>query len=155
MDEPQIRVGIIQRADRMAYELSAGYVSDDGLALEQRLRRGLSGPFSHHACCTFAKFAVNGVEIGIGFHWNRRSDRSSGAGWYQPNVAGGITLVNELGLESYLESVISSEMSEESRGTSEGSFSDRKKLGDSPAEPSTPREYGKRRVAAGRYQQMV
>jgi SpoIID/LytB domain protein len=55
---------------------------------------------------------VHGVKIGIDFHWEREeSQQFQGTLKLVPDDEGGLTLINELPLESYLVSVISSEMS--------------------------------------------
>ncbi len=61
-----------------------------------------------------ATFTLNGVTIGINFHWERKEDQT-----FEGNVRfvaapeGSITAINEIGVEDYLKSVISSEMSAE------------------------------------------
>lgn len=61
-----------------------------------------------------ATFTLSGVAIGIHFHWERKQEQT-----FQGNLIlmalenGNITAVNEIGLETYLISVISSEMNAE------------------------------------------
>lgn len=61
-----------------------------------------------------ATFTLNGVTIGINFHWERQEDQT-----FEGNVRfvaaskGSTTVINEIGVEDYLKSVISSEMSAE------------------------------------------
>jgi stage II sporulation protein D len=57
-------------------------------------------------------FVLKNVKIGIGFHWERLEDEKF-EGRLRFIAQGGntITAINEIGLESYLKSVISSEMS--------------------------------------------
>jgi peptidoglycan hydrolase-like amidase len=60
-----------------------------------------------------ATFLLNDVVIGIQFHW-QRSENQEFEGNLRLRAAGGLLVaVNEIGLEKYLESVISSEMSAE------------------------------------------
>lgn len=59
-------------------------------------------------------FTLRNVTIGIGFHWERKEDQTfEGDLRLLPRDDGTITAVNEIGVEPYLKSVISSEMSAE------------------------------------------
>jgi len=59
-------------------------------------------------------FTLNDVKIGIGFHWERDEDETfEGRLRLVAQDNRTVTAVNEIGLESYLKSVISSEMSAE------------------------------------------
>ena len=60
-------------------------------------------------------FVLHRVRIGIGFHWDREETQEfAGRLHIVRNADGTQTAVNEIGLEDYLESVISSEMSSDS-----------------------------------------
>jgi len=60
-------------------------------------------------------FTVRAVTIGVGFHWERRQDQQfSGAIRFKADSAdarGSLTVINQVPIETYLASVISSEMS--------------------------------------------
>jgi stage II sporulation protein D len=59
-----------------------------------------------------ATFTLRGVTIGINFHWERKEDETFEGGLrLLPNADGTITAINDAGVEQYLKSVISSEMS--------------------------------------------
>ena len=59
-----------------------------------------------------AVFEVKDVMIGVDFHWQRRENQTfAGALSLLPCADGSITVVNRIGVEDYLRSVISSEMS--------------------------------------------
>ncbi|MCX6133989.1 MAG: SpoIID/LytB domain-containing protein [Ignavibacteriales bacterium] len=59
-------------------------------------------------------FTLNGVTIGISFHWERKEDQTfEGSLRLLAAPDGTITAINELSVEAYLRSVISSEMSAE------------------------------------------
>jgi stage II sporulation protein D len=59
-------------------------------------------------------FTVQGVTIGISFHWERKEDQTfEGALRLLAAPDGTITVINEISVEGYLRSVISSEMSAE------------------------------------------
>jgi peptidoglycan hydrolase-like amidase len=57
------------------------------------------------------RFTVHGVRIGRGFHWEREESQQFQGGLRIQASDDGLTLINQLPLESYLVSVISSEMS--------------------------------------------
>ena len=59
-----------------------------------------------------ATFTLRGVTIGINFHWERKEDQTFEGGLrLLLNANGTITAINDVGVEQYLKSVISSEMS--------------------------------------------
>ncbi len=59
-----------------------------------------------------ATFTLRGVTIGINFHWERKEDQTFEGGLrLLANPDGTITAINDVGVEQYLKSVISSEMS--------------------------------------------
>jgi stage II sporulation protein D len=60
---------------------------------------------------TQATFTIYDVTIGVNFHWERKQEETFGGdARFIISDAGKITVINETGLEAYLESVISSEM---------------------------------------------
>jgi SpoIID/LytB domain protein len=59
-------------------------------------------------------FTLRDVVIGVQFHWERKEDQIfEGALRFLPREDGMITAINEISIEAYLKSVISSEMSAE------------------------------------------
>ena len=61
-----------------------------------------------------ATFTLRGVTIGINFHWERKEDQTfEGVLRLRLNSDGTVTAINDAGVEQYLKSVISSEMSAE------------------------------------------
>lgn len=56
-------------------------------------------------------FDLRGVTIGVHFHWERREDQRFRGELHLLTAEDGILVVNRIDVESYLESVISSEMS--------------------------------------------
>ena len=61
------------------------------------------------------RFVLKGVTIGIGFHWEQKEDETfEGRLRLVAQDGRTVSVVNEINLESYLKSVISSEMSAES-----------------------------------------
>jgi len=57
------------------------------------------------------RFTVHGIRIGRGFHWEREESQQFQGGLRIQKNGNGLTLINQIPLESYLVSVISSEMS--------------------------------------------
>lgn len=130
--EPLIRVGLISGAQSARLTLSGEFVTDHGTGLTdgdfivevigQSLRLHADSPSQEiesirpvitvspadfNAC----RITVHDVTIGIDFHWQRReSQQFQGAIRFERDEKG-LTVINELPLESYLVSVISSEMS--------------------------------------------
>ena len=130
LQEPNISVGVVEKAPEIrgafngrfelptTVRLEGGYMvrslggrlvlfDDEGIEVmkgEDIRCRSLDG----------ARFTLNGVTIGINFHWERKEDQT-----FEGNVRfvltsdGSITVINEIGVEDYLKSVISSEMSAE------------------------------------------
>lgn len=119
--EPLISVGIV-RGRRVPLELPCAYRSPSGLELRGRvtveLRDGRPSVGDRDVTATTfepvkadALFAIPDVEIGIGFHWDRR-ERQLFAGALRFCVEEGeVWVVNEVPVETYLTSVIASEMS--------------------------------------------
>ena len=59
-----------------------------------------------------AAFSLDSVIIGVGFHWQRAETQSfRGSLSIEPQEDGRLLIVNEVPVEDYLKSVISSEMS--------------------------------------------
>src|ERR1700730_3060900 len=56
-------------------------------------------------------FALNDVTIGIGFHWERKERQAFRGAFRLIRRAAGLTVINDVPLEEYVTSVISSEMS--------------------------------------------
>jgi stage II sporulation protein D len=59
-------------------------------------------------------FVLDDFTIGIGFHWERRQPRPFRGGLRVIEGANGFTAINDVELETYIESVIASEMSPQS-----------------------------------------
>jgi peptidoglycan hydrolase-like amidase len=125
--EPVIKIGLITGAPAVSFALSAPAVASTGEPLPQGdytvnlegSSVALSGPVSTRGPglsvspvdFESSPATLNGVVIGKDFHWQRKESQSlQGTLAFKPGKAG-ITVINELPLESYLTSVISSEMS--------------------------------------------
>jgi len=128
--EPVIAVGIIERTQEIrgvfhgSYELpnsvrlqgqftvhgeSNTLVLTDGDGVEV-----IRGAEFHCRALTRATCTLRNVAIGIHFHWERKEDQTfEGNLHFLANADGTISAINEIGVEQYLQSVISSEMSAE------------------------------------------
>ncbi len=104
-ERPVARVGGRWRAERGPEGVSlTRHGADAPLALGRRLRlRPLSEPDS--------STLVRGMTVGVDFHWEHDEDLSFRGGISLEARERGLDTVNEVGLEDYLLSVISSEMS--------------------------------------------
>ena len=123
--EPTIRVGFLTGVRDARFALSGrfaipdgefenegdhtasvenGAVVFDGVADSQQITLA---PADLDAC----RITVHGVKIGIGFHWEREESQQFQGALKIATDGDSLTLINELPLEAYLVSVISSEMS--------------------------------------------
>ncbi|HWC76662.1 MAG TPA: SpoIID/LytB domain-containing protein, partial [Blastocatellia bacterium] len=125
--EPSIRVGLMSNASTVRLALGGTFASSPGTTIPEGdysvavagSKVKLEGP-SHSETpalmltpldLSSCRATIHDVTIGIGFHWERTESQSvQGAVAFVPTERG-ITVINELPLEAYLASVISSEMS--------------------------------------------
>jgi SpoIID/LytB domain protein len=135
--EPQLEVGVLRSTERVTFDVHEGYEWPDGAPLkpgryeavleshgsgQPGLVRVLTDNLEVRVPEFVARsknagetsFAASNVQIGIGFHW-QQTERQEFKGNLKvfPDAENQLVLVNEIGLESYLESVISSEMSDQ------------------------------------------
>jgi len=125
--EPHLTVGVIQHARRIRGELKGRFdclgkllgpgsfettLEGDGLTLRAAgsAVRG-TGPTLSLTPSGKASFMLRDVIIGVQFHWERREDQTFEGTLRLVATADGITAINQVPLELYLKSVISSEMS--------------------------------------------
>ena len=89
--------------------------SNDRLALYDAHNRAIAhGKEIIFAPATGGTFTLRDVTIGVKFHWERKEDQTfEGALRFLRCEGGTITAINEIPVEQYLKSVISSEMSAE------------------------------------------
>jgi SpoIID/LytB domain protein len=124
--EPTVSVGLITTQGRVRFELKGEFqprldtgnyeVSKTPDGFELRTEAGSTvGIFDSlklepatHDC----SFIIKDILIGIDFHWERKQDQEfTGNLVIKPDAAGNLLVINELPVEDYLSSVISSEMS--------------------------------------------
>jgi stage II sporulation protein D len=130
--EPTVKVGLITGAERVSFTLNAEYLAPDD-------RAWLAGNYvasvrddgnvvvkdaagriilAKRECQfrsvqqTDATFTLRGITIGIDFHWQRQEDQQfNGALILRVDEQRRLLVINEIGVEAYLISVIASEMS--------------------------------------------
>jgi peptidoglycan hydrolase-like amidase len=122
--EPELRVGLIDAVREARFTLSGRFeaeggtlVDGDHVAVVENATVNLAGlpsarkitlaPADFSSC----RFTVHGVKIGIDFHWERLESQQFQGKLTISAEGDRLTIINELPLESYLISVISSEMS--------------------------------------------
>ncbi len=122
--QPLVSVGLLTGAETVAFQLHGEFRTPAGerfapgeyravleggqvaLAGARRPRLELQPVDPAHS------FTIRDIVIGIDFHWERREHQQfEGALRIEPFAGGGLAAINELGVEAYLRSVISSEMS--------------------------------------------
>ncbi len=129
MEEPKIRVGICDGYPEIRGRLNGSYQAggpsftgefiarprEGAVALEDAFGRELlRGREIRLTAQRGGTFTLRGVTIGVRFHWERREEQTfSGDLTLLATAAGGIVAINELPVEEYLSSVVSSEMSGE------------------------------------------
>jgi stage II sporulation protein D len=124
--EPTITVGIISEAKTARVSLAGSFMhagrpigEGDYVASADRNEIRLDGGAQVNGTDVVltpvafdsSRFTIHGVTIGVDFHWQRRESQSFQGSLRLKATSSGITVINELPLESYLVSVISSEMS--------------------------------------------
>jgi stage II sporulation protein D len=129
MEEPRITVGICDRYPKIrgrmnglyrpnGMSLTGGFIArpeGGAVVLADDLGREIHrGAEIRLAAARGATFTICDVTIGIRFHWERREEQTfPGDLILQAAGEGKLTAINELPLEEYLASVVSSEMSGE------------------------------------------
>lgn len=128
--EPKIKVALLQNYNEAHIALNGRFSLPDGRAIDGQITvradKGLvllidsSGKEIMRQkeilllATEGASFTVFDVKIGINFHWQRSQEQSFRGILYLSAVSNSsFNLINEISLEDYLESVISSEMSAE------------------------------------------
>jgi SpoIID/LytB domain protein len=127
--EPRISVGIIQKRQKIFGTCKGNFILGEGLNFSGSftaaadgdtavLRDGNQKEISREREIVLraqqgATFILNDVAIGIQFHWQRNENQEFEGDLRFCARRGSLTALNDIGLERYLESVISSEMSAE------------------------------------------
>ncbi len=105
-----LSVGLVERRQVIQVELLAPYLDQDGRRHPPG-RLEIKGPLSlRPEDPASASFAVLDVTIGVGFHWQRQ-ERQVFRGALRVVLDQGLVAINDVPLDEYVTSVISSEMS--------------------------------------------
>lgn len=120
--EPTISIGIMSAPEiRVTFHGTYIIASPDGTPVSEKRTFSTADtgivctPSDPHRC----SFELHGVTIGVGFHWERHENqrfRGALAILADAGKPGNAIAVNAIGLEEYLKSVISSEMSATASG---------------------------------------
>jgi SpoIID/LytB domain protein len=106
----KISVGLIQDRDSIDVELDGNYRDAAGNTLPSG-KHTFTSPVTLEPKTKTASFTLPRVTIGIGFHWERDERQSFRGGFRIIDRNGRLTAINDIELEEYVTSVISSEMS--------------------------------------------
>ena len=129
MEEPKIKVGICDRYPEIKGRLN-GFYRPNGITLSGEFvvrPQGNAAVFCDEHGREIIKaqelrlfteknatFTINEVTIGVGFHWEQQEKQTfPGDLTFLASEDGKITAINELPVETYLQSVVSSEMSDD------------------------------------------
>ena len=120
MEEPQVTVGIVS-GQKVVFELNGDYTAKGetltGMQTVELAEGGLLWRGQNYRSLRFhpqgdeASFTLHDVTIGVGFHWERQEKQTFRGTLRLVVEADKVLAINELPVEQYLESVISSEMS--------------------------------------------
>jgi stage II sporulation protein D len=130
MREPNISVGIVEHVPeargsfngrfelpttvRLEGAFAVRYIDGRLVVFDDEGVEVMKGDDIHCTSINGATFTLHGVTIGINFHWERQEDQTfAGDVRFVTTPEGSLTVINEIGVEDYLKSVISSEMSAE------------------------------------------
>lgn len=112
-DQPEVSVGIMTCKDVSIF-FSGKYKCGNEIIEDKKFdfsNSDIAKEMNFEPVSEGSFFRIDGVTIGIGFHWQRRETQSfSGALKLLPTEEG-LVVINRLPVEEYLRSVISSEMS--------------------------------------------
>jgi SpoIID/LytB domain protein len=105
-----VSVGLLEGRPSIEVELIGGFRDLAGKAYPAGRHR-FSSEIVLEPQDTSSAFAVDDITIGIGFHWERKERQVFRGAMRVIKRGGGLTLVNDVSLEDYVTSVVSSEMS--------------------------------------------
>jgi stage II sporulation protein D len=106
-----VSVGLMEKVPAVEVELSGHFTDAAGKPFRPgryRLTSDITLTPSEVEACSFA---IDDVTIGIGFHWERKERQIFRGALRVLKRADGLTVINDVPLEEYVMSVISSEMS--------------------------------------------
>jgi SpoIID/LytB domain protein len=106
-----VSVGLIEARPAVEVELRGTFTDSLGRRYPSGHHRITSEIVLIPSQIEFCAFAIDDITIGIGFHWERLERQVFRGTLRIVQRAGGLTAINDLPLEEYVTSVISSEMS--------------------------------------------
>src|SRR5262245_38922096 len=106
----QLAIGFVHNRKNINVELHGTYRDASGATVAAGTYT-FDKPIALTPASDDSSFMVPDVTIGIGFHWERNERQSFRGGLRIIQTAGGLTAINDIELEDYVTSVISSEMS--------------------------------------------
>src|SRR5215470_8662641 len=106
-----ISVGLMEGRSAVEVELIGNFAGSDGRDYSSGRHRFTSEVVLTPSEPSFCAFSLDDVTIGIGFHWERKERQIFRGTLRIIKRAGGLTVINDVPLEEYVMSVISSEMS--------------------------------------------
>ena len=118
--QPDVTVGIVS-AQKIHFSLNKPYLAKGEKVLGEQVVEFSEGgvlwngnqysQLTFHPQSADASFSLSGVTIGVNFHWERKETQTFLGTLRFVVESDKIVAINELPVEKYLESVISSEMS--------------------------------------------
>jgi stage II sporulation protein D len=106
-----ISVGLMEGRPAVEAELTGTFEDSTGKSYGPGRHRFTSDIILKPAEFSSSSFALDDVTIGIGFHWERKERQVFRGSLRILRRGGGLTVINDVPLEEYVNSVISSEMS--------------------------------------------
>lgn len=108
----KVSVGLVEGQPEVEVELSGGAFTDaSGRSYSPGRYRFTSEVTLTPVAVESCAFALDNVAIGIGFHWERKEHQVFRGAFRLVKRDAGLTVINDVPLENYVTSVISSEMS--------------------------------------------
>src|SRR5712672_2827602 len=106
-----LSVGLAEDRDVVDVELHGHFRDSSGGTVAPGTYRFVSETELRPVDAAACSFAIPDVTIGIGFHWERKERQVFHGAFRLVKRAAGLTVINDVPLEEYVTSVISSEMS--------------------------------------------
>jgi stage II sporulation protein D len=106
-----VSVGLLEGRSVVEIELTGAFTDTHGKRYTSGRYRFTSEVTLTPADLASCAFALDDVAIGIGFHWEREERQAFRGAFRLLKREAGLTVINEVSLEEYVTSVISSEMS--------------------------------------------
>jgi stage II sporulation protein D len=106
-----VSVGLVEGRPAIEVELTGAYTDASGKQYGSGRYRFTSEVMLTPSDVASCAFALDDVTIGIGFHWERKERQVFRGNFRLVKRAAGLTVINDVSLEEYVTSVISSEMS--------------------------------------------